>query len=343
MPSCGSRVRERKIPVFLIRRNHDAESRITKDLPLPDNVHLFPADRPTTRVEGSSRVAVHGQSFATAAVTDNLAAGYPGRFDGHFNIGLLHTSLDRHPDHASYAPCTTADLKAKSYDYWALGHVHSREIVSRDPWIVFPGNLQGRHIRETGPKGYTLVTTSENNVVEDVRHCPVDVVRWREIGVDGDGAGSVDEIVNRAREAIFQASASADGLLVAVRLCVGGCCTAHDDISAQPVMFEARIRGMVNDAAADSLWIADLVVDTTPTYDLGAIRRRGDPVGELARLISSLGAGGNAGEEFSTEFDALRASLPGEIHQYVIPQSEEAWDALLRDVERSLIPRVLKS
>ena len=338
-----SRLREWEIPVFLIRGNHDAESRITRDLPLPDNVYLFPANGPSTQVIERLRVAVHGQSFATPAVTENLVAAYPDRRDAYFNIGLLHTSLDGRPGHAPYAPCTTADLKAKGYDYWALGHVHTREIVCQDPWMVFPGNLQGRHIRETGSKGYTLVTASNDGAVEDVRHCSVDVVRWHEIDVDGDGAVSVDEIVHRAREAIAQVSAAADGRIIAARLIVGGCCAAHDEIATRPWQFEAQIRGVANDAAVDSVWIADLVVDTSPTYDLGAIRDRDDPVGELARLIQELGDSPEAREEIDREFLALRSSLPSELHQDMVPEREEAWDALLRDVERTLIPRVMKS
>src|SRR5690606_40260244 len=44
------------------------------------------------------------------------------------------------------------------YDYWALGHVHQRELLHADPPILFSGCLQGRHARETGPKGATIVS-----------------------------------------------------------------------------------------------------------------------------------------------------------------------------------------
>jgi DNA repair protein SbcD/Mre11 len=60
-----------------------------------------------------------------------------------------------------YAPCTVDDLRRFGYDYWALGHIHAAEIVSRDPWIVFPGNLQGRSVRETGAKGAVRVTVED--------------------------------------------------------------------------------------------------------------------------------------------------------------------------------------
>ena len=75
-----------------------------------------------------------------------------------------------------YAPCTLEGLLSKNYDYWALGHVHRREILHENPWIVFPGNTQGRHINESGPRGCTLflqviqVTTKLGKVPDEVCH-----------------------------------------------------------------------------------------------------------------------------------------------------------------------------
>lgn len=65
---------------------------------------------------------------------------------------MLHTALTGRQGHAAYAPCSLEDLRSKHYDYWALGHVHEHEVVSEDPYVVFPGNTQGRTIREAGPK-----------------------------------------------------------------------------------------------------------------------------------------------------------------------------------------------
>ena len=104
------------------------------------------------------RVALHGRSFGQRLVGGDFLASYPARRDGYLNIGLLHTALDGSRGHESYAPCTIEELKRFGYDYWALGHVHAAEIVSRDPYIVYPGNIQGRHARETGAKGAMRVS-----------------------------------------------------------------------------------------------------------------------------------------------------------------------------------------
>ena len=148
-----------EIPVFLLAGNHDAASVITRSIPWPPNVRLFSARRPETHLLAELQVAVHGQSFSTPAVTDNLVPSYPAAAEHHFNIGMLHTALAGRKGHADYAPCSLDDLKAKQYDYWALGHVHQHETVCEAPHVVFPGNIQGRTIRETGPKGAVIVTS----------------------------------------------------------------------------------------------------------------------------------------------------------------------------------------
>ena len=192
------RLREASIRVFIVAGNHDAASQITKHLRLPDNVTLFSTKRPEQIILEDLNVAVYGQGFATRAVTDDLSQAYPQGDPQLFNIGLLHTCLDGKPGHEPYAPCTVDGLRSKGYQYWALGHVHNREEVSRDPWIVFPGNIQGRHIREIGPKGCTLVTV-ENGEIEEVEHRDLDVMRWSLCELDVSASESVDDIYGQVQ------------------------------------------------------------------------------------------------------------------------------------------------
>jgi len=44
------------------------------------------------------------------------------------------------------------------YDYWALANVHQAAVLHERPHIAFCGNLQGRHIRESGAKGASLIS-----------------------------------------------------------------------------------------------------------------------------------------------------------------------------------------
>ena len=180
------------IPAFVLAGNHDAASVISRTVPWPPNVRLFGARRPETHRLPDLAVAVHGQSFSTPAVTDNLVLAYPPAEEHHFNIGLLHTALAGRQGHADYAPCSVDDLRSRGYDYWALGHVHEFEIVSTDPHVVFPGNVQGRTIRETGPKGAVIVTVVDAEVTS-VERVELDVIRW--VRLDVDCTGTADDAV----------------------------------------------------------------------------------------------------------------------------------------------------
>ena len=210
------KLREAKISVFVVAGNHDAASRLTKNLRPPENVHFFSTKRPETRFIKEFDVAVHGCGYATREITEDLAAVYPAADGDSFHVGLLHTSLTGRPGHAPYAPTSLEILAQKGYHYWALGHVHNREVVSQDPWIVFPGNLQGRHARETGPKGCTLVTV-ENSAVTNVEERPVDVLRWAISRIDAEGASSPDEMLDRVAHAIASEADRSDGRALAVR------------------------------------------------------------------------------------------------------------------------------
>jgi len=188
------------IPAFILAGNHDAASVISRTVPWPANVYQFDSRRPKTHRIADLAVALHGQSFSSPAVTDNMVLGYPPADPHAFNIGVLHTALAGRQGHANYAPCSVEDLRAKGYDYWALGHVHEFEIVARDPYVVFPGNVQGRTIRETGPKGAVLVTVSDREVTS-VERVELDVIRWVRAEVDCSDA-DVDDVPDRIRSAL---------------------------------------------------------------------------------------------------------------------------------------------
>lgn len=201
-----SRLREHGIPVFLVHGNHDAASQITRSLPLPDNVHVFGNRKASTERIDALQVAIHGQSYAHQRNEDNLAAAYPARVSGCFNIGLLHTSLGGYSEHASYAPCSLDDLRARQYDYWALGHVHAAQLVSTGPHVVFPGNTQGRSIRETGEKGCYLVTVGDNLSISSCDFVPLDVFRWRLLEVKLSGISEKPQLLDSVESVLRSTS-----------------------------------------------------------------------------------------------------------------------------------------
>jgi DNA repair exonuclease SbcCD nuclease subunit len=338
-----SRLRAADVRVVLIRGNHDAASQITRSLRLPDNVVELSTRRAETKVIPEFGVAVHGQGFASKAVTDDLAAVYPDALPGLFNVGLLHTCVSGREGHEPYAPCSVETLLRKGYDYWALGHVHKREILHKEPWIVFPGNLQGRHARETGAKGATLVTVEAGRVTS-VRHRSLDAVRWSVCEVDIAGAASGLDVVDIARARLSQALEEADGRPLAARVILVGTGRAHADLHANPERFASEIRAAAMEIGGEGVWVEKIRLQTRTPIDLEAIADRDDAIGQLVRSIRALRNDNDELTALSSELSDLRHKLP--------PELRDAEDGLrlddpgelatlLEDVEQMLIPRLL--
>ncbi len=310
-----ARLANRGVPTYLLRGNHDADSVVTRSLTWPANVFEFSTKRPETfRIE-ELRVALHGRGFPRREVAENYAVDYPEPDAGWFNIGVLHTACG-HAGHENYAPCTVADLAARGFDYWALGHVHAFEIVSRDPWIVYPGNLQGRSVRECGEKGAVMVDVVDGRVAE-VRRVSTDHARWAEVAIDV-GANDDEASVLRAVEAAVRPHAEAAARrLLAVRVVLAGATRLHTRLMADP----DHLRDEVEAAAqrcADDIWLERLLIDTTEPrgetrdaalaeLDLAAalegcesdaeLRAR---VGELIATVAARLPGGMAGDGAAT-------------------------------------------
>lgn len=293
-----AKLRDAGIPVFITSGNHDAASQLTKNLRSPENVHFFSTTKPETRRLDECDVAIHGQGYATSAITENLAAAYPLGDSRLFNIGLLHTSLDGREGHAPYAPTSTQTLAQKHYDYWALGHVHRREIVSRDPWIVFPGNIQGRHARETGPKGCTLVTV-DNGRVASVDERSVDVLRWAICRVDVEGAATTGEVLDRVSRVLMAEGNQTDSRALAARVEIAGRTECHDELAAHRDRWVAEVRAIASGVSSSDVWIEKVGFSTArPTHSLA-----GDDA--LASLITEI----KAATADAAEAEAVRGAL----------------------------------
>jgi len=338
-----AKLREAGIRVFLIRGNHDAASVITRQLHLPDNVFEFPTRKADTVEIEELGVAIHGRSYGKKAVLEDLSAGYPAPVAGHLNVGLLHTCAGGRPGHENYAPCRVDALVAKGYDYWALGHVHTRETLHEAPWIVFPGNLQGRQIRETGARGCMVVTVAGGSVA-GVEFCATDVLRWARCEVDLSAAESVDVALSLVRDALADELAVADGTALAVRIRLTGRTAAHAGLAREPARWQQEIHAAALDLAADDIWIEQIRFETRTPLDLDALRKRDDPVGGLLRSIQELRTGGEAGAALAPVFGELLAKLPAEAREGVGRldlASPEALRDLLDEAEQLLVPRLL--
>ncbi|HUY36530.1 MAG TPA: DNA repair exonuclease [Pirellulales bacterium] len=309
-----SRLREADIPVYLISGNHDAANRMTKSLELPDNVTRLPSKKPATVPLERYGVSIHGQGFANAAVRENLAAAYPLATPGHFNIGLLHTSASGSPSHEPYAACNHDDLRSKEYDYWALGHIHQRGEVWGDSRIQFAGNTQGRHIRETGPKGCLVVSVDDRRRA-DVRFEPLDVFRWERAQVDAGHAENGYDVVDRVANELRRVRDDCDDRPVAVRVQVNGACRAHESLAAEPARWTNEIRAVARDTAAGNIWIEKVKLETSPAHELDSTRWAEGPLAELAEYVAQLQADPAERARLAGELAELKRKLPAELKE----------------------------
>jgi DNA repair protein SbcD/Mre11 len=309
-----TRLRQQGIPVFLVRGNHDAASQVTKCLVLPDNVHEFSGRAPETRRLEAQGVAIHGQSFASRAVTEDLSDGYPEPVSGMFNIGLLHTCAQGRQGHERYAPCSLDGLTSKGYEYWALGHVHAREVLAVDPWIVFPGNLQGRHARETGPKGATVVTVREGRVAA-VEARALDVVRWTACEVDATKAGSPGDALEASRAVLERAAAEAEGRLVAAPVTLRTAPPTHRALLADSERWIQQLRAIALEAAGDGLWIERVTFTGAPTedHDLPAVEE--DAIAQFVAAARTLRGDESQLAQLGDLLADVRRKLPAELRE----------------------------
>ena len=250
-----------EIPVYLLKGNHDAESMVAQRLPLPPLVKVFSSRKAETFLLDDHAVAIHGKSFATAHVSEDMTLQYPAAVDGFFNIGVLHTSMGGHTEHETYAPTSVAALTARQYQYWALGHVHDYAVVAEDPHIVYPGVLQGRNIRETGVKGAVLVEVEEG-VVRSCKPIPFDVIRWGRVAVDCSGLETRDDLYQRMRTSLrHELETEAEGRPLVVRVSFTGATALHAKLQDTRSLLRDELRAIA--AEIDSnLWVEKMMLDT---------------------------------------------------------------------------------
>jgi DNA repair exonuclease SbcCD nuclease subunit len=330
-----ARLHEAGIRVFLIAGNHDATNKMTRMLRLPANVTMFGAGQPESHVLDDLGIVIHGQSFATGAVTEDLSRQYPPAIPGLFNVGLLHTCIEGAEGHDRYAPCTVQGLRSRGYDYWALGHIHKRDLISTNPHIVYPGNIQGRHIRETGPKGCMLVGVADLRLAEfEFRR--LDVVRWEICIVAAPDIAAEEELYDRAVNQIAQLlGAEEPNRLLVVRVLFQGKSKLHDRLLSDPVRCAAEVRNRAMVLGADRLWVEQVKVQTRPWSDeIGQ-----GPLEELLAGLAELRASEEQLWQHAQCLGDLRDKLPPEFLR--MPEAprldDRAWLVQVLDAVEALL------
>jgi len=277
-----------EIDTFIVHGNHDPLDSWSASLGWPERVHVFSG----TQVEcipveknGVVKAYIHGISYPQRDVRENLAQKFSrGNGEG-FAVGLLHSNVGHQPGHDNYAPCSMDDLIAGEMDYWALGHIHRFHVLREsNPAVVYSGNSQARHMRESGEKGCCLVTLNENTVPL-IQFIPIDTVRYIQGEVDLSGTIALEEVIHAVRSRCEYFADQIKQRDVFLALSLNGRTQVHSELKRGNAIKELQeeIRTYFQ-GRTPSIWL-NLKLDTAGIYDIESLREGKDFVGDLINLF----------------------------------------------------------
>ena len=278
---------------FICHGNHDPLDGWEARLDLPAGCVRFGSEVGGFPVfpDEPERATVYGVSYPTREVRENLTPFFAGAGSGGgFSIGLLHTNVGGNQEHDSYSPCSVSDLAETGLDYWALGHVHTRQTLREaGPVIMYPGNPQGRHPNDPGARGVYLVEVDDNGAVQlDFR--PMDVVRWETLSLDIGSLDTEQALIDAVDDLVEEALSGAQGRSVVARMELIGRGQLNGWLRTVDTVGD--IREQINDRYATRgswLWCEGIRVDTASPVDRAMVARQEDFVGDLVRLGEEIG------------------------------------------------------
>lgn len=327
-----ARLAERGIQTFVSLGDHDAAETWAATLEWPKGVHVFSAERAesvTAMRNGAPLAQVAGLSHAKPGEERNLARELKPERTELFQIALLHANCGV-AGHSPVAPCAPGDLAGAGFNYWALGHVHDRQILADAPAVAYPGNPQGRCFHETGPRGCLLVQVDGQRRTE-ITFQPLDAVRWLEDELNIQGVGSVETLARLIGQKMESLRAAGGGRPVIARLTLEGRGPLYYDLNREAITADLLERTRKAGMAADPLvWVQALDNRTRPELDLDRRARSQDLVGQMLTVSRELGAGAIE-ETLAPVLSALYED--GQARRALEPLTAEALKAILADAE----------
>ena len=334
------------IRVYVIQGNHDAASKTKRSfdaLTFPPNVHVFSTRKPETCLLEDLDVAIHGQGFASRAVEEDLSAKYPLAQSGMFNIGVLHTNVGGNQTHGNYAPSTLDGLRAKEYQYWALGHIHKRNEFAGGPLqqIRYSGNTQGRHIGERGAKGCLLVTVNDRRQIS-VRFCATDVWRWCLCEVDVTSVNDAHDVLGLIRKSIDKELKSADDRSIAVRVVLKGTTAVDRVLRNRRSQWLEELRRSMVDEYEDQVWLEKFKLETR--HPELSPKQSDEAYGDLVASIMDFLPDEETLADVRADLQKVFKLLPGDARLSDLQldlDDESTVQALVEDSKRLLVARLL--
>ena len=230
------RLVDRQIQVVMVLGNHDYSQ--IDDLLLNESPYfkIIGSNEQIEQVDfmtkSQYKYRVVGFSYQHNHITEDIIAKYPPKSTLIYTIGLAHAGMKQSSvDQNNYAPFTLNEVKNLNYDYFALGHIHLRQVLSQEPWIVYSGNLQGRHVNEKDAKGFYFGQVDEQSQNTQLQFIDVSPIVWQ----------TVDLILDEPFKSTTKLCAKIQNLLA--------------DNNLRPTLFTLNIIGaeLLSDAQLDML------------------------------------------------------------------------------------------
>lgn len=186
------RLTDAQIQVVMIFGNHDHMKQ--EDLLVSPSPYFKllgnseTVEQATITTDAGFNYDVIGFSYLNNHITEDKIPEFPAK-GKNYTFGLMHAQeKSATASQNVYAPFTVDELQNLNYDYFALGHIHARNNLSSTPWIVYPGNIQGRHINEMGAKGCYLGEIDENSGKTTIDFKETGPILWQGTKINLEGA-----------------------------------------------------------------------------------------------------------------------------------------------------------
>jgi exonuclease SbcD len=296
------------IPVYFVCGNHDPLSSWLDTTKLPENVYRYESLRVSNYIYTKDKkpvAEIYGISFQDKVVKDNLALKFRLKdTPSPVSIAVLHGTVGIAGPHENYAPFKVKDVMNMGFTYWALGHIHKRQIINEsNPVVVYPGNPQGRDFGETGAKGcYLIEIDAERNV--NLKFIPVQLIRFEEIEINLTDQDKIDKLwdeIEKNKNSIKDYNKEVSYIL---RVNLTGRTSLHSHLNKQGEL--EKLKAHFNEGQLDKIyftWIDRFELNTRPVIDVEQIKKGNDFIAEILKAFNEYEADLNRLEELVNNID----------------------------------------
>ncbi|MDF1509294.1 DNA repair exonuclease [Robertmurraya sp. DFI.2.37] len=321
------RLEKDKIDVFIVHGNHDHLGGKWTDIRLPANVHVFEEKVEIKKftAKNGTKVHLYGFSYPERHVFDRKIHSYKRKAGADFHIGILHGNVEGSSGHGNYAPFQIKDLLEKEFHYWALGHIHQRTVLHEEPPIIYPGNTQGRHVKEQGAKGCYLVELNDAAATFDF--VETSEIIWDEIAIDARDISTFDQLYRLCLEELEGVRVEGRGIFITLKI---------NHLQKLDSALLDELLEILQEEEKDEqsfVWVVRIIAEEKFSWNQGELAKESDFYGELFQTLKSF-----------TEIEEAIAPLykHPSARKYLSPLSESDVQEITTDAEALLMKKLLK-